>query len=458
MRSVLAEVLGIAALFLVCFISFSNYASAASVYACNSTGHVKESFYENETVYVRGNGTADKSVEIYIVGDRTSWSNGTSLTGLSLGYKIVQTNSSGGINVTVLWDKPNTGNYDVILDDNNDRIYNTNVDAVDNTTRAGFTVLATPKPTITVIYGEQHPADHEHDLEEDTGHNVMMQFNLTVNNLEDVRIQSIGVTARGSGNDREDITVVYLVYDNNNNGVYDSGEALLGYGSFSRDDGAVFFNLEANAFEISKGKSMCFLITYSMNERGSVDDDYTFELITITATGKSSGDPVVINGLPLESCTKTISHAAPTTTTTVPTTTTTTIPVDECQTDSDCVGVGCSGKKKTSYTCKYDTTKGVNICAAAIANVECCNDRDCVEGYYCLNYDCVKETAGGPFGWLAGGGAAGADYTWTIVSIVVVVLGAILIFIAMKNRRKKMWKSKEHYERNWDELRKKWER
>lgn len=468
MKKFLASIALMSTLFLLSSAVISTPASALIIFACNSTGDVKNTFYTNESVYVTGNVTEpDQDVDIYIVRHRTSWPNGTAI--VPLGYKMVKTNSSGGIPVTTLWDTPDVGNYDVVADVNSDEIFNNSIDAVDNTTTAGFTVLQAPIPTLTVELGDYHPSSHDCDLEVDIGHNVMMQVNITASTKEDVRIESAAITSFGSGDDKDDIKVVYFVYDINDDGKYNSTkDVLLGYGSYTRDEGVVFFDIQ-DGFIIPAGGARTFVVTYMMDTSGSVDDTYRFDLITMTAYGASSDDTAVINGLPLGSAVKTISHAAPTTTTTtttVPfdnvtneTTTTTTIPADECQTDADCPGISCSEKKKTNYRCTYDTAKDANVCAAIIVSVQCCGDADCVEKYYCLNYECVKERAGGLFGWLGSlwGRGKGKVNIWTIVSIVVVAIGVIVVFFLIKNRRRRTWRTKKEYEERWESLREKWE-
>jgi len=238
---------------------------------------------------------------------------------------------------------------------------------------------------------------------------------------------------------------------------------LVSYGKYNRDNGAIFFDL-AGGFTIPAGIGYSFIIAYGMGTAGSVDDTYSFDLITIMANGIKSGETAVINGLPISSSVKTISKAAPTTTTTAPgettiTTTTITAPTDECQTDEDCPGLSCSGKKLTRHRCDYDTPSGFNECNSTIESVECCGDSDCSEGYKCSGYSCIKKS-GGLFGWLGGGekkeGDKKVDYTWTIISIVVVIALVIALLLVIKNRKKRAWKSKKTYERDWESLQKKW--
>jgi hypothetical protein len=101
--------------------------------AANASGTPIQSFYTNDTVYVTGNVTGPaQTLDIYIVYHKTTWTNGTNLRELSLGYTIVQANNSGGFPATLLWDNPDMGSYDIVADVNRDEIYNSSIDFVEN--------------------------------------------------------------------------------------------------------------------------------------------------------------------------------------------------------------------------------------------------------------------------------------------------------------------------------------
>jgi len=473
MKTVLTSVTSTFALFLLFFIMLSAPVySADIVYACNSTEDLKETFYTNESVYVVGNvSVTNQEVYIYIVNHKSSWTNGTSIISLSLGYTVVTSNSTGWLPISLLWETPDAGSYDIVADVNKDGIYNDSIDVVDNKTIAGFVVYESPKPTLAVVRGDQHPPDHDFDLESGDDQNVMMQINISASEVEDIIIKSTAITASGTGDDKEDIKVAYFIYDLNDDGNYTSGDIMLGYSVYTRDDGAIFFDLH-DGFLLEAGESRAFMITYNMDKTGSVDDTYKLDLVSLSGIGRYSSDPAVISGLPIGSAVKTISKEASitttTTTTTTPsngngettTTTTTTTPTDECQTDNDCPSIGCAEKKKTTYRCELDSAKGFKACAGTIVTVECCQNTDCTDGYYCLNYECVKEKAG-PLAWLKNlivkKGEKGIDYTWTAISILAVSAGVIAVFLIIKNRKKGPRKTEEGYEHRWKGLREKWE-
>jgi hypothetical protein len=287
----------------------------------------------------------------------------------------------------------------------------------------------------------------------------MMQFNATANGEDDARIDSVAITGFGTGNDHEDIKVVYLIYDVRGDGEYDKEDAIIGYGNYMRDDGPIFLAIDPG-FIVEAERMKSFLIAYNMETTGSVDETYRFDLITIESYGKNTGRYVTINGLPLGSAIKTISVAhtdAPTTTTT----TTTTVPVDECETDTDCGGVSCTDLERTSNRCVLNDDTGTRRCVQTKVGVVCCTDQDCVGDYYCLDYDCVEEQKGGIGNILGGGGGAEGGGTnrilWTVGSIVLVIIAVVAIFFFVKNKKRKPVQESGSSDDEWSLLKKKWD-
>ena len=439
-------------MFFMLFVFSAIPVNAYGIWTCDQIGALKISFYDNETVYVTsGNITStSQTVRVYIVTNNNSWVDGKALNDITeTGYLTTTTNSSGHIPVTSVWTNPEVGTYDIVADVNRDGEYNSTYDFINSSSTTGLTILEAPIPTLHVETGSNSPASHDWDIGSDTGHNSMIQLKLSAT-IEDVRINSIAMTASGSGNDENDITVAYLILDGDGDGEYDQGEVLLSYSNYLFDNGVITFEIE-DGYVVSTTDNINMAITYSMSSSGQAGNTYKFDVVSISAIGTGTSDTARVIGLPIGSAIKTISGTATTTTTTtVPGTTTTTIPTDECETDSDCGGITCTNKQKTAYSCEYDETRGINVCSSTIVTVSCCGDGDCVEGYYCLNYECVKET-GGIGGWLGDG-----NYILTIVSIVFVIALVLIVFFIIKNRNKKPWKSKKEYEGEWESLRKKW--
>jgi len=465
------------------FLFFISSNVIAAIWASDSDGVAVQKFYDNETVYVTSDDITDgsaKQIRLYIIANKDTWAAGDALTDVSDGYNTLTTNSTGQINTSnyqayPIWTSPTIGTYDVVADINSTGEYNGTFDYVDSIATVGFEVIESPKPKLTISQGSSSPASHEWDPLAEGEQNVMLQFNATAGYYESVRINSIVILASGTGHDKNDIQYVNIVNDENNNGEYDVEDDSLGFKEYLRDDDIITIDI-VDGFEIVSNESATFLVVYLMGTSAE-GGTYKFDISIVNAVGMSTGEAAQTVGLPLGSAIKTTSE--PTTTTT--TTTTTTLPTDECQTDVDCPGVTCDDKKKSDYTCEFDSAKGVNICAATIETVLCCAEGDCVEGYYCSNYACVKE-----------GGAAAlisnvqegirTNYLWTGISITLILGLVVVIFFVIRNqerstwkqeksffqnkredlsrkmRGRKPWKTNKDYDREWRELRKKWEK
>ena len=429
-------------------------AAAADVWAANATGAVKESFYNNETVYVASTSMSSgvQAVRVYITQDSNSWVNGTALADVrASGYTALSTNATGHIAATALWTNPTVGAYDIVVDNNTDGVFNFTIDLIDSAAATGFSVVGTPKPTLSVVAGTKNPAARNWPLGNQS-HDTMLHFNLTAGAAQAVRLYSLSVAASGTGNDLADIKVVYFVDDLNNDGLYNSGDSIVGYGIYTRDNGVISFEM-ADGYELAAGASRAFLIVYDM-KAGAPGSTYSVDVMAISADGTATLEAATVSGLPLKSAAKTLGEpAASTTTTTVPATTTTTaLGMDECQTDADCPIVSCSDLKKSSYVCKLSPMTGMRVCAATIEAVQCCGDGDCNEGEACAEYACAAS--GFSFVWLGGE----IDYVLLAESVAVVVGSALAIFLFLKNRKQTPWKGKRDYEKEWRGLKGKWKK
>jgi hypothetical protein len=431
-------------------------AAAADVWATNETGAAKESFYSNETVRVASTSMSSgvRAVRVYVTRDSNSWTNGTALADVRGAYSMANTNASGHLPATAVWANPAVGAYDFVIDMNADGFFNLTVDFVGSPSAAGFSVVEAPKPTLAVVAGTKNPSARNWPLDNQS-HDTMLHFTLTAGASQAVGIQSLAIAASGTGNDLADVKVVYFIEDLNNNGIYDSGETILGYGIYTRDNGMISFEM-AGGYELAAGASRAFLIVYDM-KAGASGSTYSVDIMAISADGMATPEAATVSGLPLKSAVKTLGGPAASTTTTTTTaaaeSTTTTLPgSDECQTDADCPIFSCSDLMKSSYVCKISPMTGMRVCAATIEAVQCCGDGDCAEGEACAEYACAASGFG--FVWLGGE----IDYVLLVESVVVVVGGALAIFLFLKNRKQTPWKGKRDYEKDWHGLKSKWKK
>jgi hypothetical protein len=305
------------------FLFFANSAKAQTIWASNSTGSEKNTFYTNETIYLTSNNisTSAISVRVYIVNDNNSWVNGSVLSDVRSITMEKSTNDTGHFNNESIWTSPVVGKYDIVVDVNKDGIYNDSIDYVDSLTVTGFEVLATPRPTLTVTLGSNTPANHNWNAS-DTSDNVMIQIRVAAGSYEAVKITSIGLIASGTGDDKAGVSIIRLLLDSNNNGAYDSGDELIGYGQYVKDDSFATINLQ-NGYMVPASSNVSMLIAYTMSSSVSSGETFSFKIASVTATGTQSGQPATVNDLQISSAVKTVTSPIETTTSTTQETTTT---------------------------------------------------------------------------------------------------------------------------------------
>jgi hypothetical protein len=274
--------------------------SAGSIWSCSANGTELNSFYTNDTVYVcASNITANVSgpVNVYIIADTSTWTENMTLNDVSIGYHAFVTNSTGDLPPTAIWAYPTVGSYDLVADVDGNGTYNSS-DFVDSTSATGFSVALQPWSTILFEAGSHSPVAHDWDATNSTD-NVMMQVKVTAYESEDIRLDSLILTASGSGDDKAGVSYVKVVNDADGDGVIDATETHL-------------------------------VIDYVMSGTAATGDTFKVQLTSAGGVGANTGVVARVSGLPLDSQTATVTGAATTTTilsgettTTLPTTTTT---------------------------------------------------------------------------------------------------------------------------------------
>jgi hypothetical protein len=120
------------------------------VKSTNAQGSNKDTYTTNNAVYITGSCLpANINVNIYIVAD-AHWTDGMAIPSdvSSDGMNTLQTTGAGTLGAANIWPSPITiGEYDIVLDVNQNGIYNAGVDAVDNPNHPGFTVSSAPTCT-----------------------------------------------------------------------------------------------------------------------------------------------------------------------------------------------------------------------------------------------------------------------------------------------------------------------
>jgi len=109
--------------------------ATAVIESSNSMAEQKDIFELEETVYVAGNGYSPSTTyNLYVVEDVATWPDGMIIPTRVPGTAItISSNSEGGIPPTVAWSNPQIiGKYDIIVDVNDNGVYDSGLDALDD--------------------------------------------------------------------------------------------------------------------------------------------------------------------------------------------------------------------------------------------------------------------------------------------------------------------------------------
>ncbi len=117
--------------------------------SCDSTGTELNTFKPDEDVYVKGSGFPEVwdglAYDLYVVNDVT-WSDGMSIPArVPDTATTVSSDEHGNIIPTLVWSSPLTpGKYDIIVDVNDNGLYDEGIDALDDNdieVTAGFLII-----------------------------------------------------------------------------------------------------------------------------------------------------------------------------------------------------------------------------------------------------------------------------------------------------------------------------
>jgi len=140
-------------------------APAATVESCNLIGEKIDSFELGEIVFVNGSGFSPSTgYNLYVVVDQETWTDGMTIPERVPDTEpFISSNADGTIGPITAWHNPQTtGNYDIIVDVNDNSQYDAGTDALDDTdveVTAGFLISEgqppdnTP-PTISILSPE----------------------------------------------------------------------------------------------------------------------------------------------------------------------------------------------------------------------------------------------------------------------------------------------------------------
>lgn len=140
------------------FTTYGTEEAYSTIKSCNSVGTDKDTFTVGQTVYVYGSGYPQANTyNVYIVNDVNDWNSITNIPADVRGAPTtVQTDSSGQIipkppTPPAIWTPTSVGQYDIIVDVNNDGKYNAGIDAVDGLDIGTTGLFVIPEYTLGTI-------------------------------------------------------------------------------------------------------------------------------------------------------------------------------------------------------------------------------------------------------------------------------------------------------------------
>ncbi|MFH1308340.1 MAG: hypothetical protein ABIH72_05810 [archaeon] len=269
----------------------------------NSAGVIKNSFETSEMVYVKGTGvcTINKQLDLYIVQDKSNWAGGEDLVDVRGAAQKVTTDGDANLAVTKIWEVPLAGDYDIIVDCNNNGKFDADpiLEPIDSLSSIGFSVVG-KAGTGKIELGSHNPADHswQYDTENPELNNVMMQFKLSAEG-ENIMLSDLNLKDIGDADLSKQITKIEVYADDNNNGRKDSGEKMIGDSALEGSEAKV--NL---AYLLGSNVSKNFIIVYVMMPEADVN--LIFSLVSLNGEGETSGEKIAFSGTPLNSSLKNI--------------------------------------------------------------------------------------------------------------------------------------------------------
>jgi len=123
----------------------AQYYAPSSLESCDAAGMKKDSFVIGETVYVMGTGYApSKTYSIYVVAD-LNWTDKQAIPTRIPGTATQVTSDPSGNMTVAVWNPPTSpGEYDIVLDGNENGQYDAGIDALDDNhieVTAGFRIV-----------------------------------------------------------------------------------------------------------------------------------------------------------------------------------------------------------------------------------------------------------------------------------------------------------------------------
>jgi hypothetical protein len=157
-------------------------------------------------------------------------------------------------------------------------------------------VVAVSAPGLAVSAGAGNPGPSA----EAPGATVvrMLHLRLSAGSAQGIRLQSLALSASGSGNDATELGTVTLWRDTGGNGLVDLGDAQAGTGTFTADDGSILFDLSAEPV-IPAGGSVLYLAVASLQATAVAGSTFAFTVspaLDVVSEGATTSAAVTAEG------------------------------------------------------------------------------------------------------------------------------------------------------------------
>ncbi|GEM_PF-2996242 len=279
-------------------------AQSTNPWSASAAGIEKNIFKTTDSVYLKSGKLCEPAdeVDVYIVEDSDNWTDGDALDDVRGAPEPVALINSA-IPLTQIWESPDGGKYDIVVDCNKNGQYDEFVDKIDSFSGPGFEVEAVAGGA-KAERGSNDMGDHkwQYDPEEPDFVNEMLQLSLTASG-EDVELINMTISALGSGDDTE-ISALEVYVDEDSDGKLGDNETLIGDSqpAYEDDNGETTIDLD---YFLTKNVKENIIIVYRMKENAS-KGEFSFRVDSITGMGGDSGNIIKFSGLPIESGEKTV--------------------------------------------------------------------------------------------------------------------------------------------------------
>tara|TARA_Y100000034_G_scaffold74045_1_gene89020 strand:+ start:577 stop:1962 length:1386 start_codon:yes stop_codon:yes gene_type:complete len=269
---------------------------SAAIQTKNSRGAVTTNFFTSDEVFLRsGTGLCNSFydlVDVYIIE-----SGNTILVDVrGFSQKVNLTNSYAIPSNTKIWEGPEEGDYDVIIDCDSSGAYHP------LEPKTSFSVQF-KKGSASLNLGKEI-IDHtwQYDSEKPDLINEIIQLSLLAEG-ENIELKNITIQALGIGDDTQiDVLEVYI--DGNDNNILDKEEIFIGsmQPAYSLDNGVNILDLD---YTLIAGEEEKILIIYKMKQDVS-EGEFNLKINSVYGVGVKSEETVMFSGVPIESSITTV--------------------------------------------------------------------------------------------------------------------------------------------------------